>query len=129
MSELPLAPLLAEPLRTVPESELPRRGATGLAARLTPTVRGALEQMGATSVSMWRSASEAGAECGAAADVLDEVDDRLDELHDTLCDELLVADLALADALQTTPVARFYERPGDHAVHVAERLRHPAPPP
>ena len=31
---------------------------------------------------------------------------------------------ALADALQTTLVARFYVRLGDHAVHVAERVRY-----
>jgi phosphate transport system protein len=124
-------------LRVVPELErsgdladhIARRGATGLAARLTPTVRGTVEQMGATCVTMWRSASEAWAERdGAAADALDRIDDRLDSLHDSLCEELLVADLALADALQTTLVARFYERLGDHAVHVAERLRYLAPP-
>jgi phosphate transport system protein len=124
-------------LRVVPELErsgdladhIARRGATGLAARLTPSVRGRVEQMGATCVSMWRSASEAWAERdGAAADALDKVDDRLDELHDALCEDLLEAELALADALQATLVARFYERLGDHAVHVAERLRYLAPP-
>ena len=30
----------------------------------------------------------------------------------------------VADAIQTTLVARFYERLGDHAVHIAERIRY-----
>jgi phosphate transport system protein len=124
-------------LRVVPELErsgdladhIARRAATGLATRLSPTVRGLVEQMGSTCVSMWRAASDAWAERdGAAAAQLDQVDDRLDELHDELIDELLVADLALGDALQTTLVARFYERLGDHAVHISERLRYLAPP-
>jgi phosphate uptake regulator len=33
----------------------------------------------------------------------------------------------MADALQTALVARFYERLGDHAVHVSERVRYLAP--
>lgn len=124
-------------VRIVPELErsgdladhIARRGATGLAGRLTPTVRGLVEQMGSTCVSMWRGASEAWAERdGAAAEALDQVDDRLDALHEQLSEELLVADLALGDALQATLVARFYERLGDHAVHVTERLRYLAPP-
>ena len=56
--------------------------------------------------------------------MLDQADDRLDELHDLLVAELAEADIALADALQTTLVARFYERLGDHAVHIAERVRY-----
>jgi phosphate uptake regulator len=41
-----------------------------------------------------------------------------------LVEELGKADIALPDALQTTLVARFYERLGDHAVHIAERTRY-----
>jgi phosphate transport system protein len=127
---------LVSVLRVVPELErsgdladhIAHRAASGLALRLTPTVRGLVEQMGSTCARMWRSAAEAWAERdGTAADELDKVDDLLDDLHERLSNELLVADLALADALQTTLVARFYERLGDHAVHIAERLRYLAP--
>jgi phosphate uptake regulator len=38
--------------------------------------------------------------------------------------ELEKADISLPDALQTTLLARFYERLGDHAVHIAERIRY-----
>jgi phosphate transport system protein len=91
--------------------------------RLTPTVRGLLDEMGTICVDMWRTAADAWAERDpTAADRLDAVDDRLDTLHDELIDELGGGGLALADALQTTLVARFYERLGDHAVHISERI-------
>jgi phosphate transport system protein len=124
---------LVSVLRVVPELErsgdlaehIAQRAAHGLALRLTPAVRGQLEQMGTICASLWRLASDAWAERDSeAAEVLDKADDRLDELHDSLVAELERADIALADALQTTLVARFYERLGDHAVHIAERVRY-----
>ena len=124
---------LVSVLRIVPELErsgdlaehVAQRAVTGLALRLTPTVRGLLEQMGTTCVEMWRGAADAWAERDPdAAGRLDDVDDRLDDLHDQLVEELGLADLALPDAVQTTLVARFYERLGDHAVHISERIRY-----
>ena len=124
---------LVSVLRIVPELErsgdlaehVAQRAVTGLALRLTPTVRGLLEQMGTTCVEMWRGAADAWAERDPeAAERLDVVDDRLDNLHDQLVEELGLADLALPDAVQTTLVARFYERLGDHAVHISERIRY-----
>jgi phosphate transport system protein len=120
-------------LRVVPELErsgdlaehIAQRAATGLALRLTPTVRGLLEQMGTRCVDLWSRAADAWAERdGTVAAELDEADDRLDDLHDELVAELGTADIAMADALQTALVARFYERLGDHAVHIAERVRY-----
>jgi phosphate transport system protein len=124
---------LVSVLRVVPELErsgdlaehIAQRAVTGLALRLTPTVRGLLEQMGTVCVALWRRAADAWAERdGDAAVSLDKADDQLDDLHDRLVAELEKADIALADALQTTLVARFYERLGDHAVHIAERVRY-----
>jgi phosphate transport system protein len=124
---------LVSVLRVVPELErsgdlaehVAQRAVNGLALRLTPTVRGMLEQMGATCVELWRRAADAWAERdSAAAAELDRADDHLDDLHDRLVAELEHADIALADALQTTLVARFYERLGDHAVHISERIRY-----
>ena len=81
--------------------------------------------MGTICVDLWRRAADAWAERdSAAAAELDDADDRLDDLHDELVAELAEADLALADALQMTLVARFYERLGDHAVHITERVRY-----
>ena len=124
---------LVSVLRVVPELErsgdlaehIAQRAVTGLATRLTPTVRGLLEEMGAICIELWRAAADAWVERDRdAADALDKADDRLDDLHVRLSAELETADIALADALQTTLVARFYERLGDHAVHVTERIRY-----
>ncbi len=124
---------LVSVLRVVPELErsgdlaehIAHRALTGLATRLTPTVRGLLQEMGTICVELWRAAADAWVERDRdAADALDKADDRLDDLHDRLSAELETADIALADALQTTLVARFYERLGDHAVHVTERIRY-----
>jgi phosphate transport system protein len=53
---------------------------------------------------------------------LDSADDQLDMLQERLVAELEKADVSLPDALQTTLLARFYERLGDHAVHISERV-------
>ena len=126
---------LVSVLRIVPELErsgdlaehIAQRAATGLALRLTPTVRGLLEQLGTTCVEMWQGATDAWAERDPeAAERLDTIDDRIDRMHDQLVEELGKSDIALPDALQATLVARFHERLGDHAVHIAERIRYMA---
>lgn len=118
-------------LRVVPELErsgdlaehIAQRAADRLAQRLTPAIRGLLEQMGAICIDMWRRAADAWAERDhEAAEQLDAIDDHLDELHDQLIGEIGASDIELADALQTALVARFYERLGDHAVHITERI-------
>ena len=118
-------------IRVVPELErsgdlaehVAQRALSGLATRLTPNARGILEEMGTACVEMWRAAADAWAERDAdAAERLDTDDDHIDALHDQLIEELCQGDLVLADALQATLVGRFYERLGDHAVHIAERI-------
>jgi len=121
-------------IRVVPELErsgdlaehIAQRAIAGLATRLSPSVRGTLEDMGSTNVEMWQAAADAWAERDeGAAERIDAIDDRLDDLHDQLIAELgEEGDLQLADALQTTLVGRFYERLGDHAVHIAERIQY-----
>jgi phosphate transport system protein len=124
---------LVSVLRIVPQLErcgdlaahIAHRAASGLAQRLTPEVRGDLEQMGAICSSMWRRAADAWAERdGEACTELDAADDQLDDLHDRLVEKLGTAEIAVPDALQAVLVARFYERLGDHAVHLAERIRY-----
>jgi phosphate transport system protein len=124
---------LVSVLRVVPELErsgdlaehIAQRAVNGLALRLTPTVRGLLEQMGTTCVELWRGAVGAWIDRDVdAAAALDAADDQLDDLQDQLMIELEKADIALVDALQMALVARFYERLGDHAVHITERVRY-----
>jgi phosphate transport system protein len=118
-------------VRIVPELErsgdlaehIAQRAVTGLAGRLTPTIRGILQEMGEIAVRMWQAASDAWVEQDSdAAEAIDTIDDNMDSLHDQLIEELGADNVELADALQTTLVARFYERLGDHAVHIAERI-------
>jgi phosphate transport system protein len=118
-------------IRIVPELErsgdlaehIAQRAMTGLATRLTPSIRGIFEEMGSVCVVMWQAAADAWAERdGEACEQIDAMDDRIDDLHDRLITELGESDLELADALQATLVGRFYERLGDHAVHISERI-------
>jgi phosphate transport system protein len=122
---------LVSVLRVVPELErsgdlaehIAQRAA--LALRLTPMVRGLLEQMGGICSNMWRRAADAWVERDASAHAdLDSADDQLDMLQERLVSELESADISLPDALQTTLLARFYERLGDHAVHISERIQY-----
>ena len=124
---------LVSVLRVVPELErsgdlaehIAQRAAAGLALRLTPMVRGLLEQMGGICSNMWRRAADAWVERDASAHAdLDSADDQLDMLQERLVSELEKADISLPDALQTTLLARFYERLGDHAVHISERIQY-----
>ena len=118
-------------VRVVPELErsgdladhIAQRALGGLTPRLTPPVRGILEEMGAACVEMWHAATDAWAERdAAAAERIDIRDDRIDSLHDELVRELGRGDLVLADAMQVILLGRFYERLGDHSVHIAERI-------
>jgi phosphate transport system protein len=120
-------------LRIVPQLErcgdlaehVAQRAASGLRDRLPPEVRGLLGDMGERCTEMWAEAQRAWAERDdAAAAALDAADDRLDALHDELTDALVAADIRRADLMQATLVGRFYERLGDHAVHLADRIRY-----
>jgi phosphate transport system protein len=123
-------------LRVVPELErsgdlathVAERAATGLGDRLTPTLRGLIEQMGSVCVVMWQSAADAWVERDPhAAAAIDEMDDTLDALSEQLVDELHKGELAVADTMQATLLGRFYERLGDHAVHISERIGYLTP--
>jgi phosphate transport system protein len=120
-------------LRIVPELErsgdlaehIAQRAARGLSVELTPRVRGLVDQMGRVGVEMWRAAADAYVDCdGDAALALNERDDEMDELHVSLTAELVSGKLSVPVALEMALVARFYERLGDHAVNVAQRVRY-----
>jgi phosphate transport system protein len=120
-------------LRIVPELErsgdlaehIATRAVRGLGAQLTPQVRGLVEQMGRIGVEMWRAAADAYAERdGEAAARIDQLDDGLDDLHDQLVTALDDEAMSRRVAIEMGLVARFYERLGDHAVHISDRVRH-----
>jgi phosphate transport system protein len=120
-------------IRIVPELErsgdlaehIAKRAGTGLMAELTPSARGQIERMGQVATAIWRQAADAFADRDAAlAASLEQVDDELDDLHTSLTAELLGGQVAAAAAADATLVARFYERLGDHAVHIGSRVAH-----
>ena len=78
---------------------------------------------------MWRAAADASVDRdGTASVAIDELDDELDALHDELAELLANGALPLRPALEMALVARFYERLGDHALHISERIGYLAGP-
>jgi phosphate transport system protein len=120
-------------LRIVPELErshdlvehIARRALPGLADDLTPRIRGLIAQMGSIGVEMWRTVSDAWSErdplCHGRLDARDE---EMDDLHVNLTAELASGKTRVPVAMDMALVARFYERLGDHAVNVANRIRY-----
>jgi phosphate transport system protein len=81
--------------------------------------------MGNLGVAMWRAAADAYVDRdGTAAERIDELDDELDALHDEMASLLEGGELPMKPALEMALVARFYERLGDHALHITERVRY-----
>ena len=118
-------------LRIVPELErsgdlaehIAKRAAKGLGDELPPTVRGLIQQLGETVSGMWRDAAEAYAVGdNTVAERLDKIDDDVNALHHRLWDELAASSVSREVAMEMALVARFYERLGDHATHIAARL-------
>lgn len=123
-------------LRVAPELErshalalhIARRAEPDLSMQLTPRLRGLIESMGRVGSEMWRTAADGWYERNpGVAEALAERDDDLDTLRLALVDELCRSDLALPAAIEMGLIARFYERLGDHALIVAERI--PSAPP
>jgi phosphate transport system protein len=124
---------LVAALRIVPELErsgdlaehIAARAARGLGTQLSPSVRGIVEQLGEHVGAMWRDAAESFVSGDPdAPSRIDAADDEVNALHHRLWDEVAGSDLPLEVAMEMALVARFYERLGDHAVHVSERLGH-----
>jgi phosphate transport system protein len=92
-------------------------------------VRGLIQSMSDEALRLYRSAIDAyadGDEAKAAA--LDDMDDILDAIHaDYIAAVLETCRAGVLDiqaAVQLALVGRYYERIGDHAVNVGERVRY-----
>ncbi len=116
--------------RIVPELErsgdlaehIAAEAARGFGRHLTPSLRGAVQDMGDIAGSMWRRTSDAFRDHdGTAGEELDRVDDELDAIHRRFVDEA-AAQLAGEQVSCAALVGRYYERLGDHAVNIAKRI-------
>jgi phosphate transport system protein len=96
----------------------------GVAAYLSVPIAGAFASMGETAAQMWEGAAAAWVETDPdAADRLDRADNQLDRAVTELVDLLATSGLTASIAMECRLVGRFYERLGDHAVHLSERIR------
>lgn len=95
---------------------------------LPPGVRGLLEQMSEQAVRLFRMSMDAYTEADASlAAALDDIDDLLDVLHADYIQAVLKWGSETSDiqpAVQLALIGRYYERIGDHAVNIGERVRY-----
>ncbi len=131
----PLAPEELEDLvailQIVPELERSADLAANIAQRalrsvggiITPRGRGLIQQMSDVAVGMWKVAGNAYRQRSRDASIgLKEADKELDELAASLVGEGLVSSGQPQVTVDLALIARFYERLGDHAVNLANRV-------
>lgn len=100
-----------------------------LGTELSARLRGLIGQMGEEATRLFRMAMDSyiDEDAGVAA-ALDDLDDRLDAIHRDYVQEIFLAhhntDLAVQGAVQLALIGRYYERIGDHAVNIGERVRY-----
>jgi phosphate transport system protein len=120
-------------IRIVPElersgdlvSHIARRASRQIGSAMTPRLRGLMEQAGSVAERLWITAEQVHRDRDAGlAERLREDDSELDDLHAAMLAEAIDAELPTAIAIEVALVARFYERLGDHAVNIANRLRY-----
>jgi phosphate transport system protein len=91
-------------------------------------LRGLLQAMAAEAVRLYQLAMDAYAEGDATLGAaIDDLDDRLDQLHKDYIQAILELHADVRDvqvAVQLALVGRYYERIGDHAVNIGERVQY-----
>ena len=98
-------------------------------AELPPKLRGLIAEMSEEAIRLIRLSVDSYSDHDAGlASALDDIDDRLDSLHRTFVRNLLevsrARDLDVQPAVQLALIARYYERIGDHAVNISDRVRY-----
>jgi phosphate transport system protein len=95
-------------------------------APIPAELRVLLESMAAEAIRLFRLAMEAYDDGDAdVASALDDMDDRLDQLHQDYVQAILELHAGVRDvraSVQLALVGRYYERIGDHAVNIGERV-------
>ena len=93
----------------------------------SPRIRGLVASMSKEAGKLFRLCLDAFADNNAAlAAALGDIDDELDQLNRDMVEAIFAAHhedgLDLAAAVQLALIARYYERIGDHAVNIGERV-------
>jgi phosphate transport system protein len=96
---------------------------------LSPTLRGYVERMSEQALRLYRHAVDAYVERDASlAAAIDDMDDDLDQVHADFIQAIFRChadgDIDLPAAVQLALIGRYYERIGDHAVNIGERVRY-----
>lgn len=96
-------------------------------APMTPRIRGVVAAMAKEAQRLLRLSIDAFAdENEALAEALDDIDDQLDQLNRDMIEAIFDAqgadEIDLQSAVQLALVARYYERIGDHAVNIGQRV-------
>lgn len=94
-----------------------------------PRLRGLIEQMSEEATRLYKLAIDAYAEGNAGlAAALDDIDDRLDDLHVDYIEAIFESHrqdgLDLEAGVQLALIGRYYERIGDHAVNIGNRVQY-----
>ena len=98
---------------------------------LDPKLRGVIQKMGEQAQMLFKEATEAYlANDGVRAAALDDMDSYLDDLQREFVQQIFESHAAgnidLQVAVQLAVVARFFERIGDHAVNIGEKVQYVA---
>lgn len=98
---------------------------TEISARL----RGLISEMGSEATRLFRIAMDSYIDGDAAkAAAVDDLDDRLDAIHRDYIQEIFrvhnEGGMPVQVAIQLALIGRYYERIGDHAVNIGERVRY-----
>lgn len=93
----------------------------------TPKLRGLIDSMGVEAAFLIRASIDAFVDSDTSlAAALDDIDDRLDDLQVTYVEAIFEShqtdNLPLRAAVQLALIGRYYERIGDHAVNIGERV-------
>jgi phosphate transport system protein len=97
-------------------------------AEIPPALHGMLRAMAEEAIRLYRLAMDAYADGNAdLAGALDDMDDRLDQLHYEFIQAVLESYTDARNvqtAVQLALIGRYYERIGDHAVNIGERIQY-----
>ncbi len=96
-------------------------------AELSPAIRGLVASMGREANKLLRLSIDAFADNNhSLAVALNDIDDELDQLNRDMVEAIFAAHTAgtidLAGAVQLALISRYYERIGDHAVNIGDRV-------